>query len=152
MAIVEALVAGSVVALTAWLLGLAAPTALGVSVALFSVVPYVGLFLGAGPLLLLAGVHDGWQLGLVVALAAALQVAHLMTQRRIIEHAIYVGPAAVMIAAVLGYTVYGAGGALFGFVLAVIASALAESFGTDDVPGAEPAEAPDAVETATGVR
>lgn len=140
VAIVEALVAGSVVALTAWLLGLAAPTALGLSVALLSVVPYVGLFLGAGPLLLLAGVHDGWHLALVIVLAATLQVAHLMTQRRIIEHAIYVGPAAVMIAAVLGYTVYGAGGALFGFVLAVIACALAEAFGTDDVIGAEGAD------------
>jgi predicted PurR-regulated permease PerM len=140
-AIVEALVAGGLVALLAWALGLPAPTGLGFSVALFSFVPYVGVVLGAGPALLLGAVHGSAAAITMTALVAGLQLGHMLAQRRLCHRTVYVGPAAVIIAVVLGYTAYGTGGALFGLVLAVVLSAMAEVFGTEDTREPVPLEA-----------
>jgi predicted PurR-regulated permease PerM len=131
-AIAEALAVGGLVALTAWAAGLPAPTGLGFSAALFSFIPYVGVVLGSVPVLLLAGVHGTYQAVIVALIVALLQASHILAQRQICRRTVYVGPAIIVIGAVLGYTSYGVGGALFGLALAVAGSALAEVLGTPD--------------------
>jgi predicted PurR-regulated permease PerM len=108
---------------------------------LFSFVPYVGVVFGAGPALLLAGVDGASAAITMAAVVLALQLGHMFAGRSLCKRTVYVGPAAVLIAVVLGYTAYGIGGALFGLVLAVVLSALAEVFGTDDTRDPEELEA-----------
>jgi hypothetical protein len=69
---------------------------------------------------------------IVALIVALLQASHILALRQICRRTVYVGPAIIVIGAVLGYTSYGVGGALFGLALAVAGSALAEVLGTPD--------------------
>jgi predicted PurR-regulated permease PerM len=89
------------------------------------VVPGVGLFAGALPALLLEGGlgTPAGTIRLAVALVV-LQLAHQQVLRRhIAPRTLLVGPAVVVIALVLGFEVYGFGGAGYTAALAVFAVA-----------------------------
>ena len=69
-----------------------------------------------------------------------MQIAQIVVQRRLRGRVIYVGPALITVVFLLGFDVYGIGGALFGTAIGVFVMALAGAIGTDD-PEAEAPEA-----------
>lgn len=113
--------------------GVPAPLALGVVVAAGSVVPGVGVIVGGVPAILLeAGLGTtagALRLGLVFV---ALQAAHFLALRRVVvPRSLTVGPAVIVIALVLGYDVYGVGGAYYGAALAVFGVAALDAAARD---------------------
>lgn len=142
-----ALLAGAVAAGAAALEDVPAPLALGLAVAAGSVVPGVGVVIGSLPAILLEaglGTGDG---ALRLALGfLTLQLAHEVALRRfVISRSLVVGPAVVLIALVLGYEVYGVGGAYYGAALAVFAVAGLDVVGEARFRPAGPAEGAAAV-------
>lgn len=108
-----------------------APIVLGVAIAALSVVPGFGILVAGGfALLLEAGlgtVTDVVSLGIGVVL---LQVADVVyTRRVVVPRSLAVGPAVVVIAVIVGFEIYGIGGALFGSVLAIFAVAMLDAAG-----------------------
>lgn len=125
----------------AWNLDLPAPAVLGVVMAAFALIPNFGVLLGALPVLLLAG---GFSPGITTLLLA---IGFLVTQvvmatvvyRYVDTRSVRVGPAAIVIVALIGFEVYGLGGAFYGVALTVFGLAALESA----VPPPEPETAPD---------
>ncbi|MBA2279815.1 MAG: AI-2E family transporter [Acidimicrobiia bacterium] len=117
------------VGLLAWgafaLEGVPAPMALAVAVAALSVVPGVGVFVGALPALLLeAGLGTGFGAARLAFAAVVLQALHQLVLRRYIApRTLLVGPAVIVIALTFGFEVYGIGGAAYTAALAVFAVA-----------------------------
>jgi predicted PurR-regulated permease PerM len=129
--IARAVVAGVV----AWALckieDVPAAIVLAVTVAAFSVVPGFGIVAGCLPVLLLeAGLGEGGD-ALRLALAfLVLQVLDEVVLRRVVApRSLTVGPAAIVIALVVGFEVYGVGGAFYGAALAVFGVALLDAAG-----------------------
>lgn len=126
------------------LVDLPASVALAAVVGVASVVPYVGVVAGFVPALLLSGAFEPASSTVVLSLlAAALQVASVATVRELSRRAMYAGPALTLFAVLIGFDVYGPGGAVFGMALAVFAIAVAEAAGADkpDEP-ADPVRVP----------
>jgi putative heme transporter len=95
--------------------------------------PYLGVALGSVPALLLcAGFRSFSAAGVLLMVFLAMQAGQILLQRRLRGRIIYVGPALITIVFLLGYDVYGIGGALFGTAIGVFAMALADAVGTDD--------------------
>lgn len=113
-----------------------APLALGVAVAAGSIVPGVGVVVGALPAILLeAGLGTGLGAARVALAVVVLQVAHTLVLRRVVAaRSLVVGPAAVVIALVLGFEVYGVGGAFYGMALAVFGVAALDAVGRETHP------------------
>lgn len=110
------------------LVGLPASLALAVVAALVSVVPYFGILVGFIPALLFSGAFEAGSTTVVlVLLAVALQVASAAATRYLSRRAMYAGPALTLFALLLGFDVYGAGGAIFGSALAVFVIAGVEA-------------------------
>lgn len=108
----------------------AAPLAL--IVAAFSIVPGFGIMCGALPVLLLeAGLDSLRAAGVLALVLLVLQVVQAVVVRPVVvRRSIVVGPAAVVISLLLGYDVYGIGGALGGLALTVFAVALIDTAAT----------------------
>jgi predicted PurR-regulated permease PerM len=108
-----------------------APMALAVLVAAGSVIPGVGVIVGALPAVLLeAGLGspmEGARLFLAFLVVQALH--HLVLRRVVAPRTLRPGPAVIVIALVLGYEVYGAGGAFYGAALMVFLIAALEAAG-----------------------
>jgi predicted PurR-regulated permease PerM len=108
-----------------------APIALAVTVAAGSFIPGVGVIVGAMPAVLLeAGLGspmEGARLFAAFALVQALH--HLVLRRYVSSRTVRPGPAVIVIALVLGYEVYGAGGAFYGAALMVFAVAGLDALG-----------------------
>lgn len=114
---------------------LPAPVALGLFIALFSVVPYLGVIVGAIPATLLsAGLESGRTTGLVIVALVGLQVAVAIVQQRLQRATLYVGPGITLVVGSLGYALYNVGGAMFGIAGAVFLLALADAVATDEPP------------------
>lgn len=111
---------------------LPAALALAALVGLVSIVPYFGILVGFLPALLFSGAFQAGRTTVaLVALAIVLQVASTAHVRRMSRRALYAGPALTLFALLLGFDVYGAGGAVFGsalvvFILAGIEAAASE--------------------------
>lgn len=158
-----ALLQGVVVGGVAWglfrVFDVPAPTPLALAVGLLSLVPVMGIFVGCLPaVLLVAGLDSFAKAGLLLVVALVLQVVQMVLFRSITRRTLYIGPATMVIAYLLGSDVYGVGGAIFATALAVFGVALldasAEEEGNRDLPPgeADPTEfgdAPEATE-ATG--
>jgi predicted PurR-regulated permease PerM len=115
--------------------GVPAPLALGVAVAASSVIPGVGVVVGAVPAVLLEvglGTNVG---GIRLALGfVVLQAVHELVLRRVVSaRSLTVGPAAIVIALVLGFDAYGVGGAYYGAALAVFGVAALDAVGRAQV-------------------
>ena len=111
--------------------GVPAPLALAVAVAAGSVIPAVGIVVGAVPAILLE-VGLGTNAGAVRLTVAflVLQAAHVVVLHRVISpRSLVVGPAVVVIALVLGFDAYGVGGAYYGAALTVFGVALLDAAG-----------------------
>jgi predicted PurR-regulated permease PerM len=139
----QAFVIGGTTWLVCRIADVPAPAPLGLIIGVTSLMPYLGVVLGSIPALLLtAGFRSFTAVGFLLAVFIALQVGQIVVQRRLRGRVIYVGPALITVVFLLGYTVYGIGGALFGTAIGVFAMALADAVGTDDPEGdAVPAQA-----------
>jgi predicted PurR-regulated permease PerM len=114
-------------------LSIPAPTPLALVVAFLSIVPYMGLIVGALPALLIAaGLESFGRAGVLLVLVIVLQVVHIyLTQPAVVSRSLYVGPLVLVASIVLGYRVYGMGGAVFGSAIAVLAVAVAAAIGDE---------------------
>jgi predicted PurR-regulated permease PerM len=108
-------------------LDLPAPAVLGLVVGGMSVVPKLGIALGALPLVLLAGViHGGGTLLVAAAAVIGLQVLDALLVARWLEPtSVFVGPAISLAMVLLGTNLYGVGGGAIALVLAIFAVAVA---------------------------
>lgn len=111
-------------------------TVLAVWIALWSLVPFVGIAIGCLPVVVLAlglDLESSWPWVLLVVFVA-WQVFEAAVMRRWVTRAsIAVGPAATVIVGMLGLDLYGIGGALVGFAFAVLAIAVVDELApTDD--------------------
>ena len=142
----------AVVGLAGWALcywqDVPAPIVLGVAVAALSVVPGFGILVaGVFAVLLEAGLGTVEGVVWLVVAFGVLQAADVIfTRRVVVPRSLTVGPAVVVIAVIVGFEVYGIGGALFAAVLAIFAIAMLDAAGGVVVAAeAEDAEAEDAV-------
>ncbi len=123
--------------LVAWgacdLEGVPAPLALGVAVAAGSVIPGVGVVVGALPAILLEMGLDTRGAGIRLALVfVVLQAAHAVALRKVVcRRSLVVGPAVILIALVLGYDIYGVGGAYYSAAIAVFGVAALDAAGRE---------------------
>jgi predicted PurR-regulated permease PerM len=130
----EGAVAGVLIGLIALVLNVPAPAVLGLFAAIVALIPYLGLFLGALPVLLLGlGVAPGWQVGVAALMVTALMVANATWWRPMVDRAsLYVGPAIPLVVGILGWSVYGIGGALYAMALSVFALAVIDELDPGD--------------------
>jgi predicted PurR-regulated permease PerM len=122
----EAIVVGTVVAAVATALDVTAPLAVGFAAGVLSLFPHVGLVLGCIPLLLLTlASHSVTVALLLAAVVGALQLADSFLLRpHIANQSVETGLLVPWVVALLGYTIYGIGGAVFGTIYAVFALAV----------------------------
>ena len=122
----QAVVVGTVVAAVATALDLPAPSAVGFAAGVISVFPHVGLMLGCIPLLLLTLASHSLVFALVLtAVVIAAQVADSFLLRpHVAEQSVDTGLLVPWVVALLGYTIYGIGGAVFGTIYAVFGLAV----------------------------
>jgi isopenicillin N synthase-like dioxygenase/predicted PurR-regulated permease PerM len=125
----------TVVGFAAWALcyseDVPAPIVLGVATAALSVVPGFGICVG-GVFALLLEAGLGTQAGLVrLAIGfVALQVADGFFSRGVVvPRTLAVGPAPIVIAVIVGFEVYGIGGAVYGAILAIFGVAFLDAAG-----------------------
>lgn len=133
--IAQGVVSGTFIWIAASMLDLPAVGLLALFGAVAALLPYLGIFVGWLPVLILGvGVASGVDVAVAAAVAVALQIVEVLWwRRRVDEHTLHVGPAVPVVVAILGYGLYGIGGALYGCVLAVLALAIADQLW----PGAE---------------
>ncbi len=102
---------------------------LSVAVGAMSVVPGFGILVGALPALLLkSGLDPGpGAVRLALAFAALQAIDEVVLRRLVAPRSLTVGPAAIVIALVVGFEVYGVGGAFYGAALAIFGVALLDA-------------------------
>lgn len=110
--------------------GLPAPFALGLLVGAFGAIPYLGIVLGGLPAVLLAAAeNDRSVLLAVLAVVAVLQVVEaLVVRRRVDPRTLRVGPAAMLVAGIVGFRLYGLGGAVYAAAAIVLVVALLDEW------------------------
>ena len=122
----QAVVVGTVVAAVATALDLPAPSAVGFAAGVASLFPHVGLILGCIPLLLLT--LAGHSLGMLLLLTALVVAAQIADSSLLLPHiaqqSLDTGLLVPWVVALIGYTIYGIGGAVFGTIYAVFALAV----------------------------
>jgi predicted PurR-regulated permease PerM len=122
----EAVVVGCVVAAVATALDVPAPYAVGFTAGVLSLLPYVGLTLGCVPLLLLTlGFNSLFTAIFLLVVVIAAQLADSFLLRpHVARQSVEVGLLVPLVASLLGYAVYGIGGAVFATMYAVLGIAL----------------------------
>jgi predicted PurR-regulated permease PerM len=131
-AIVVAVGSGTTAFAVARVADLPAPVALGLFVAIFSLIPYLGVMVAAVPMVLLAAGLESSGSAVAVLLAMFVtQVGAAFAMRRVQRSTLYVGPGVTLVVGLLGYAVYNIGGALFGIAGAVFALAFVDAVATD---------------------
>jgi predicted PurR-regulated permease PerM len=118
-----------------WLIDLPAPIVLALLMALGSLLPYVGLVIGGIPALLLAvGLSTGPRAYIALATIVALQLVQIFViQPRVTKRVLYAGPALIAVVFLVGYDLYGLGGGLYGWALAIFALSVSDALGTEPV-------------------
>jgi predicted PurR-regulated permease PerM len=104
-----------------WWLDLPGPFVLALLVGMLSAIPYVGIpTAGIGVLLFAAATTDATTIGVVAAFLVVVSSLEIIVVRRRVDSAtLYVGPAVPIVVALLGWELYGFGGALFGTITAI---------------------------------
>jgi len=119
----------------AWLvfnsIDLRAALSLSVAVGVFTLLPLVGVLLGGLPAILLAFGLDGWPAGLIVlsALVVLQVIEAVLVRPRVDTATVRLGPTVPVIVALLGFELYGIGGAVYGVALAVVGLAFLDQLG-----------------------
>jgi putative heme transporter len=122
----EGLVVGLLVTGIAHLLDMPSAAALGFAAGLLSILPHVGIVLGSLPLilLLLALRSDLAAIVAAVVVVACQLVDSYVVRRRISLSSVHVGLLVPWVVVLVGYAVYGVGGAAFALVFAVFGLAV----------------------------
>jgi len=96
-----------------------------------TVLPLIGVIVGGIPALLLAFGLQGWSAALWLLLVLlVLQTIEAVVVRPVVDpRTVRVGPTIPIIVALLGFELYGVGGAIYAVALAVIALAALDSAG-----------------------
>jgi predicted PurR-regulated permease PerM len=126
-----------VVGLVAWWADLPTPLVLGVVVGAASIIPYIGVLFGAVPVLLLSAASQPATTTVLLALAlVALQACSTVAMREVVEaRTLRVGPAVIVIAALVGSDLYGIGGTLVAVMAGIVAVAAVDALSRgDDLP------------------
>lgn len=141
IAIVHSILNGVLVGLLCWRLEVPAALSLGVVVGAFTILPLVGVIVGGIPAMLLAFGSEGMATGVaVLALLLALQVVEAAVVRpRVDPRTVRLGPAAPIVVGLLGFELYGAGGAIYGIALTVLGLAALDAIGRQRGDNPEPA-------------
>jgi putative heme transporter len=131
IALAHSLANGVIVGLVCWTLDLPAPLSLGLFVATFTIIPTIGVVIGGVPALLLAFGVGGSSAGVVVLVVLLLlQFVEVgIVRPRVDPRTVRLGPAAATVVGLLGFELYGIGGAVYGIALAVIALAALDAAG-----------------------
>ena len=139
----QSILNGIVIGLTCWVLDLPAAFSLGFLSGVLTVLPLIGVIVGGIPALLLAFGLDGWSTTLWLLLVLlVLQTVEAAVVRPIVDpRTVRVGPTIPIIVALLGFELYGVGGAIYGIALAVIGLAALDSAGRIRGEQDEPAPA-----------
>jgi predicted PurR-regulated permease PerM len=122
----EGLVVGLLVTGIAYLLDLPSSAAIGFAAGLLAMLPHVGIVLGNLPLilLLLALRSDLAAIVAAVVVIACQLVDSYIVRRRISLYSVHVGLLVPWVVVLVGYAVYGVGGAAFALVFAVFGLAV----------------------------
>lgn len=133
MVVLQAVIVGVFVALIAQLIGLPAARVLGLIAGVLSLMPYIGIVFGGLPVVLMTAAVEPLRVTIaVVAAVLALQAAALVSSRRLIHpRSVRVGPAPILILALIGLDAYGLGGAMFGGLVAVVIVAVFDVLGNE---------------------
>jgi predicted PurR-regulated permease PerM len=125
-AVTESLFVALAVGGVAAALDLPAPSAIGFAAGVLSLFPYVGITLGAIPLLLMTlGFRSlAAAAGLLVVVLALQVVDSLVLRPRAAEHSVDLGLLVPWVVALLAYAVYGVGAAAYGAIYAVFGLAI----------------------------
>jgi predicted PurR-regulated permease PerM len=109
--------------------------ALGLWLGLWDIVPVVGLFIGALPIVLLAAAASGgaaaWALVILFALYQVFEAR--VVQRWVERRSVHIGPFVTVVAGLVGIETYGLGGAVLLLAIVVLGVAV-----LDEVAPAEP--------------
>jgi len=146
--VAEGLLAGLLVTGAAYLLDVPSPAALGLAAGVLAMLPHVGIVLGTLPLILLilALRSDIDAIVAAVVIIACQLLDSYVVRRRISDYSVHVGLLVPWVVVVVGYAVYGVGGAAFAVVFAVFGLAVVDELGDRrrseeaDVAPAAPAE------------
>ncbi len=133
IAISEVIVVTIVAWLALWAIDVPAPFVLGLFIGGFAILPFAGVVLGGIPALLFAAATgDLGKVLIVLALLVALQVLELFAVRRRIDRStVYVGPALPLIVGLIGFSLYGLGGVIYGVLLLILAIAVVDAIAED---------------------
>ena len=120
-----AVMAGVLAYTCAELLDLPGKAPLALWMAMLDPIPFVGVAIGAFPLVLLAATTSAWQATVLVAVVlAAWQVFEAVRlQRSVEQRSLHVGPYVTVAVVMVGLVVYGFGGALVSLVVVIAAAA-----------------------------
>jgi putative heme transporter len=138
IALAHSLANGVIVGMLCWTLDVPAALSLGVVVGAFTILPLIGVLVGGVPALLLAfGSEGGWTGVVVLTVLLLLQLVEAVIVRPWVDpRTVRLGPAAAIVAGLLGFELYGIGGAVYGIALTVFAFATLDAAGRihgDDV-------------------
>lgn len=124
--VAEGLLVGLIVTGVAYLLDVPSPAALGLAAGVLALLPHVGIVLGTLPLILLilALRSDIDAILAAVVIVGCQLVDSYVVRRRISEYSVHVGLLVPWVVVVVGYAVYGVGGAAFAVVFAVFGLAV----------------------------
>jgi len=138
--VAQTIAVGAVVGLTSWALSLPAPFVLGLLAGAIGLIPTLGIVVGGLPALLLAAGLNGWRDAVIIlgALLVLQAVEIQVVRRRVDRISVHVGPALPAIVALLGWELYGIGGATYGAALLVFVIAWLDAAGIDDAPAVDP--------------
>lgn len=128
----QSIVNGLVVGLTCWALDLPAAASLGVLAGALTIVPLIGVVVGGLPALLLAFGLEGWGTAVVVLVVLlGLQAIDAAVVRPYVDaRTVRIGPTVPIVVGLLGFELYGIGGAIYGVAVAVLAMAALDAVGT----------------------
>ena len=141
LVVLQAIGVGLLVALIARVISLPAAPVLGLIAGVLSLMPYIGIVFGGLPLILLTAAVEPLRVTLAVAVGVlVLQGAALLASRKLIHpRSVRVGPAPIVVLALIGLDAYGLGGAVFGGLIAVVLVATVDVLGRDESVAADEA-------------
>jgi predicted PurR-regulated permease PerM len=132
LALMQSIVIGFLGFLACLWADLPAAVPLALSLAVAGLIPAIGIVIGALPIILLAGgLSDGVTTTVLILFFICLQVGSNFTVQPQIERAadLYVGPAIIVIAFLMGFERYGIGGAMAAAALFVLGIAVIDASG-----------------------
>ena len=142
MTLAQVVAVVAIASLVFYVVDLPAPFVLALILGSLGAIPYLGAILGGVPAVLVAAADpDERVLFTVATMVVTVQVAEGLLRRRLDPATVRVGPALVLILAIVGFRLYGFGGAIYATVALVFVLALLDSWSVVRLglvaPGAE---------------